>query len=720
MKKKSIKHCIKLLVFLFIVTAIITCYNLFDLGRFINLTYLRSQLDYWRFQLIQSPLQFSLIFCGIYILVTAASIPGAFLLTMLAGALFGLGWGTVLVSFSSTVGASLAFLIGRLFLRDYVATKFNKGYEKIDAGFRKEGGIYLFGLRLVPIFPFFVVNLVMSLTSISLVKYALISQIGMLAGTILYVNAGLALSTIEEVGQIFSGQIIVTFMFIAIFPLLAKRLLTRVKTHAVYKPYRHNKPKKYDYNVVVIGAGAGGLVASYIATTLRAKVALIEKNNMGGDCLNTGCVPSKSLLSLAKLVDTKKIAQQSNIRFHDPLFSFSTIMKRVHDAIARVAPHDSVERYRSLGVECIEGEARIRDPWHIAVKDTVVSTRSIIVATGGSPKIPKVEGIHAIPCYTSDTIWNLTNLPRKLLVLGGGFIACELSYAFSLLGSRVTLVCNKEALLPTEDRDVSDIAKQTLGEAGVTMLYNTHLQSCSRLSKNEYLAHILDKDGKKQGIDFSIMLSAIGRSPCSDIPSDIPFETNDHGLLTSNEFLQTQYPNIYTVGDVSSSRQFTHLAGHMGWYASVNALLGGIKKFKVNFSAIPSVTYISPELARIGLNEREAKMLNIDYESTIFYLEESDRAIAENKTKGFVKFLTPPKKDTILGATIVCDRAGEMISEISLAMSNKLGLNSILKTIHPYPSYGEAIKSAAGLWKKKHAPKNVLNFLERIFETLRN
>jgi pyruvate/2-oxoglutarate dehydrogenase complex dihydrolipoamide dehydrogenase (E3) component/uncharacterized membrane protein YdjX (TVP38/TMEM64 family) len=654
----------------------------------------------------------------IYVLVTALSLPGAAIMTLAGGALFGLWQGLLLVSFASSIGATLAFLVARFLLRDTVEQRFGERLKAIDRGIERDGAFYLFTLRLVPIFPFFIINLVMGLTRLRIWTFYWISQVGMLAGTAVYVNAGTQLAAIEQMSDILSLELLLSFVLLGIFPWIAKAIVAVVQRKRVYKPW--HKPKHFDRNLVVIGAGAGGLVSAYIAAAVKAKVTLIEAHKMGGDCLNYGCVPSKALIKSAKVAQQMRHADQYGLEPATPHFSFRAVMARVHRIIAEVEPHDSVERYTGLGVEVLQGYAKIIDPWtvDIALNDggsQRLTTRAIVIAAGAAPLIPDLPGLEEVGYVTSDTLWDafaeLDAPPRRLIVLGGGPIGCELAQAFARLGCEVTQIQRGERILHKEDPDVSELARQALERDGVKVLTEHSALRCERDGERKLL--VVAHAGEEKNIEFDQLLVSVGRKARLT-----GYGLEELGIPTSktvatNEYLETLYPNIYAAGDVAGPYQFTHTAAHMAWYAAVNALFGQFKRFKVDYSVIPWTTFIDPEVARVGLSEEEAQERGIAFEVTRFELAELDRAIADSATSGFVKVLTVPGRDRILGATIVGAQAGDLLAEFVLAMRHGLGLNKILGTIHTYPTLAEANKYAAGEWKKAHAPERVLRWLAR-------
>ena len=653
----------------------------------------------------------------IYVVVTALSLPGATVMTLAGGALFGLWLGFLLISFASTIGATLAFLAARFLLRDFVQRKFGDKLTAINAGVEKEGAFYLFTLRLIPIFPFFIINLVMGLTPIRTATYYIVSQIGMLAGTFVYVNAGTQLGRIDSLKGILSPGLLFSFALLGIFPIAAKKLIAYIKARKVLADY--HRPEKFNYNLAVIGAGSAGLVSSYIAAAVRAKVVLIEKNKMGGDCLNTGCVPSKALIRSAKILTYAKRASEFGFSKADLQFDFADVMARVHQIIKKVEPHDSIERYTQLGVDCIRGEALITSPYTITVNDRVITTRSIIIATGARPFIPPIPGLDKIGCLTSDNIWNLEKLPKRLMVLGGGPIGCEMTQTFARLGSEVMQVEMAPRIMGREDVEISEMVKSKFEQEGIQVLTGHRAKAVVTEDGRKIL--VCDHNGKEIRLEFDEILVAVGRAANAKGfgLEKLGVRLNKNGTVETNEILQTNFPNIFCAGDVAGPYQFTHTASHQAWYASVNALFGKFKTFRADYRVIPWATYTDPEVARVGLNELEAQEKGIEYEVTCFGIDDLDRAICDSEDHGVVKILTKPKSDKILGVTIVGTHASDIIAEYILAMKHGIGLNKILGTIHIYPTLAEANKSAAGVWKKAHAPEKALQWAERFHGWMR-
>jgi dihydrolipoamide dehydrogenase len=471
---------------------------------------------------------------------------------------------------------------------------------------------------------------------------------------------------------------------------------------------------KKDYNIIAIGGGSAGLVSAYIGSVVKAKVALIEKHQMGGDCLNTGCVPSKALLRSAKILSYIKRSQDFGLKSAQVDFDFPDVMGRVHDVIKKVAPHDSIERYTKLGVDCYTGSAKILSPHEVEVNGKTLTTKNIIIATGARPAIPPIPGLDQVDYLTTDTIWNLTTLPEKLVVMGGGPIGCELAQCFARLGSEVTIVEMLPDLLIREDEEASRMVRQKFIAEGVDVRINSKCKEVVVQDGKNYM--LVGKDGTTDWVEFDQLLVAVGRAANAKGfgLEDIGVKLGPRGTVEVDQYLRTTtHKNIYACGDVAGPFQFTHTAAHQAWYCAVNALFSPFKKFKVDYSVIPWATFTDPEVARVGLNEKDAKEQGIPYEVATYGIDDLDRAIADSEDKGYVKVLTPPGRDTILGVTIVGYHAGDLITEYVLAMKHGLGLNKILGTIHIYPTMAEANKYAAGIWKKNHAPTGLLNFIQK-------
>lgn len=699
------------------IALVVALFFIFDLQRFLTLESIKArQHDFENFYKGHTAVTI-MIYMVVYILVTAMSLPGAAVMSLAGGALFGLVTGTVMVSFASTIGATLAFLLSRFLFRDTIQKKFGDKLASINRGIERDGNFYLFTLRLVPVFPFFIINVVMGLTPIKTLSFYLVSQIGMLPGTIVYLNAGTQLGKLESAAGILSPAIIFSFALLGIFPLVARKIVDYLKARKVYTGY--TRPQRYDYNLAVIGAGSAGLVSAYIAAAVKAKVVLIEKDKMGGDCLNTGCVPSKALIRSAKILSYANRAREFGFQEGRITYDFAQVMERVQAVIKKVAPHDSVARYTQLGVDCIQGAARLVSPWEVAVNGRRISARSIVIATGGRPFIPPIPGLDNVTYYTSDTIWEIRQRPQKMVVLGGGPIGCELAQAFNRLGVEITQVQSNAYLMPREDTEISQLVADKFRAEGITVL--TGFRATKIVADESGQALVCRADDKELAIPFDTLLVAVGRSASVDGVGlkALGVRVSSRGTLAADDFLRTNFPNIFCAGDVTGPYQFTHTAAHQSWYAAVNALFGKFKKFRVDYRAIPWSTFTDPEVARVGLNEKEALEKHIAYEVTRFGIEDLDRAIADSEDHGMVKVLTRPGSDKILGVTIVGPHASDIIAEYILAMKHGLGLNKILGTIHIYPTLAEANKSAAGEWKKAHAPEKLLGWVEKYHNWMR-
>ena len=691
-------------------------YWYWDLGQWLTLEQLKASRDTLISLYADQPVKTALTFFGVYVLAAALSFPGASILTLAAGAMFGWAMGLLLVSFASSLGALLAFWVSRYLLRDVIEKRFGKLLQPINEGLAKDGTFYLLTLRLVPLFPFWLINLLMGLTTLGARRFYIVSQIGMLVGTAVYVNAGTQLAAIDTAADVLSPGLIASLVLLGVFPLMAKVMVGALQRRKLYA--RWPRPARFDRNLVVIGAGAGGLVSAYIAAAVRAKVTLIEGHKMGGDCLNYGCVPSKALIRSAKAMKQLRNAHRLGIRDVLGEVDFAGVMRRVHEVIGAIEPHDSVERYTLLGVEVLKGHARITSPWTVEIRQAdgsvqTLTTRSIVIAAGARPFVPPIPGLKEADFLTSDTIWGLTELPKRLVVLGGGPIGCELAQSFACLGSAVTQVEMAPRLMLREDPEVSDLVAASLRVDGVNVLTS---HQAIRVEVYEGEKRLIVRHGDEElPIAFDQLLCAVGRRPrvTGYGLEELGIPLTPQKTIQTNAFLQTLYPNIYAVGDVAGPFQFTHTAAHQAWYASVNALFGRFKRFKADYSVIPWATFTDPEVARVGLSETEAREQGVAYEVTRYDMDDLDRAIADGTAHGFVKVLTVPGKDKILGVTIVGEHAGDLLAEYVLAMKYGLGLNKILGTIHTYPTLSEANKYAAGQWKRAHAPHRLLGWLAR-------
>jgi len=696
-------------IFLLIVVVIFS-YKYFGLGEYLSLENLKLHQNSLHLYYTQNAFYVLGLFALLYIVSVALSFPGASILTLAAGAIFGFKVGIIVASLASTIGATLAFLASRYLFKNFLESKFKTKFDKINKGIEKEGIFYLFTLRLLPVFPFFLINLLMGLTKISTFTYFWVSLLGMLPGTMVYINAGTELAKIESIKGILSPSILISLVLLGILPILSKFIIDKIKSNKYLRKFK--RPKKFDYNMIVIGGGSAGLVSSYIAAAVKAKVLLIEKHKMGGDCLNTGCVPSKAIIKSAKIAHILKRSNEFGINCQNIKVDFAKVMERVHSIIKKIEPHDSVARYSGLGVECISGAAKILSPYEVIVDGKVFTTKNIVVATGAGPLVPAIPGLNEIDYLTSDNVWNLKELPQRLIVLGGGPIGSELAQSFARLGSKVTQVEMANRIMGREDAEISKIVSESFKKDGINVLTD---HKALRIDSQKKIL-ICEFKGAEITIEFDHILVAVGRK--ANIKGfgleELEIEISNKGAVVADEYLRTtNYPNIFVCGDVTGPYQFTHTASHQAWYVAVNALFGIFKKFKVDYRVIPWSTFIDPEVARVGLNENEAKEQAIAYQVSQFEIKELDRAITDGEDYGFIKVLTVPGTDKILGVTIVGDHAGDIIGEYVTAMKYNLGMNKILGTIHIYPTLSESNKYVAGVWKRQNTSPLILKYLEK-------
>lgn len=703
----------KRIIIFAIIAAIIGSFFLFDLGQYLTLESVQSRLSDLETFRDQNFLLTAGIYFLAYVAVAALSIPAALIITLLGGAVFGVFWGTLLVSFASSIGATLAFLVSRLLLRDWVQQRFGKYLAPINRGIEKDGAFYLFSLRMVPLFPFYIINLLMGLTPIKAWSFYWVSQLGMLLGTAVYVNAGSELAQISSLSGLVSAPVLISFSLLGLFPLAARFIVNALQANKALRQFK--KPARFDTNAVVIGAGSAGLVTSLIIAGARAKVTLVEKHKMGGDCLNTGCVPSKALIRSGRIMSYLRRAEEFGLQNVQGEVNFKAVMERVRGIIKTIEPHDSVERFTSLGVDCLQGEASILSPYEVQVGDKKITTRSIVIATGARPLVPPIPGLDEVGYLTSDTVWELEELPRRLLVVGGGPIGCELAQAFHNLGSEVSQVDMAERIMPREDPEVSEQVTARFTQQGIRVLTSHRLKSFGLQDGEKIMT--AEHNGEAVEVAFDHVLLAIGRK--ANVEGfgldSLPIMKNDNGTLAINAAMQTTIPNIYACGDVAGPYQFTHMASFQAYFAAANSLLGGLWRLRANYRVVPWATFTDPEVARVGLSETEAKEQGIAYEITRYDLDHHDRSLADGEAHGFVKVLTVPGKDKILGATIVGYHAGELIGEFVFAMTHNMGLKKISAVTHIYPTLSEANKFSANAWRNARLPEKYFPLMEKFF-----
>jgi pyruvate/2-oxoglutarate dehydrogenase complex dihydrolipoamide dehydrogenase (E3) component/uncharacterized membrane protein YdjX (TVP38/TMEM64 family) len=699
----------RIIIFLVIIASIFFSVVVFDVNSYLTFSELKERQSELQLLVNNNTFVAAITFFFIYVIATGLSIPGAAIFTLAGGALFGFTLGTILVSFASTIGALFAFLVARYFLHDFVQNKFSDRLNLINQKVTKEGAFYLLFLRLVPAFPFFLVNLLMALTPIRAFTYYWVSQLGMFPATLIYVNAGTQIARISSPRDIASPSLIFALVLLGILPFITKSIMSIIRNKRVYKKFQ--KPSAFEYHNVVLGAGSAGLVAAYTTSTLQGKVALIERHQMGGDCLNTGCVPSKSILRSAKFISDLKNHASYGLSDVSYAFEFMNIMKRVHDKIATIEPKDSTARYTELGVQCEQGEAVVISPWQVKVNDKILTAKNIIIATGATPDIPNITNLEQVPYFTTDSIWSLTESPEKLLIIGAGPIGCELGQAFARLESNVTIVHLQSSILPNEDEQAAKLVEASLLKDNVTLL--TNFNSDKFINNFGNYSLVGSHNDVITTINFTHLLIATGRKANLDGLDALNLDLDWQGRIATNETLQTMYPNVYACGDVTSPMQYTHIASHQAWYAAFNALFHPIKKFKCNLDNIPRAVFTDPEITSLGISEKQAIEQNIAHQVTTFPMDDIDRAVTDNATTGFIKVITPENSDKILGVCIVGEHASELIAEFVLAKTNGLGLNKILKTVHIYPTRSEINRMVAGKWRRSKLTSRTINILKK-------
>lgn len=653
------------------------------------------------------------LFALAYVAVTALSLPLALWLTLAGGALFGHGIGIPLVALSATAGATLAFLAARHLLRDAVTRRFADRMAAIDRGVARDGWRYLLSLRLVPAIPFFAVNLAMGLTAMPLRSYVVATFVGMLPATAIYVNAGVALGRLRSPSDILTLPAAGSLVLLAALPWVAR--IGAGVLHRSRPAGRWTRPRRFDRNLIVIGAGAAGLVASLTAATARARVTLVEAGRMGGECLNTGCVPSKALLASARAAEAQRRGPRFGLAPAPVVVDFPAVMRRVAGVIAAIAPHDSAERYRSLGAEVLAGRARLVDPWTVEIAlaaggTTRRSARHIVIATGSAPVVPAIEGLTTTPHVTTDTLWDrlaqMDAAPARMAILGGGAVGVELGQALQRLGSAVTLIEAGPRLLPREDPEAVALVTGRLEAEGVRIL--TETRALSAAPEGDGARIELAGPAGRESLRCDLLLVATGRRPRLDGIGldDLGLDPADPGAWPESLIL---------AGDADGGPQLTHRAGASGWATAMRALAAPFWRPAVPEDGVARVVFTDPELASCGLSEAEARARGLAVETTRFDLGTLDRALADGDGdgEGIVKVLTRAGSDRILGTTIVGPHASDLAGLVVLAMRRRIGLGALQSVPFAYPTYPEALGRTGGQWRLQRLSPRLLGLAQR-------
>lgn len=700
------------LIILALLIAAVACFFIFDLGEYLTLESIKSHSGALHGQVQAHPWWARGTFFAVYVALTALSFPGTVVLTLLAGALFGLLEGTLLVSFASNVGAVMAMLISRFMLRDWIQKRFGTQIAAINKGLAREGTFYLVSLRLIPLVPFVLLNPALGLTRVGMWTFWWTTQLGMLPGNAIYVNAGQQLVQLQSLSGILSPSMISTLVLLAVFPLLATRLLTLYKARQAYRGWR--RPKRFERNLVVIGGGTGGLATARIAASLKAQVSLFERQRLGGVAVHEGSVPARALSRSANLAHALHHGQPQGVRQQVEDADFAEVVGRVRRLADEAMGCPSAEHYTRLGVEVVMAEARLSSPWTVEVEGRTLASRAIVIATGSRPWVPPIPGLDAVEPLTCDTLWSLRERPERLLVLGNGAGACEFAQAFQRLGCQVTLASEREVLLEQEDAEAAQAVTAALNADGVEL----------RLGLSPLRVEVVEgerrlicgaRDEGELALPFDRVLLALGQS--ADVEGlgldALGLRCGDDGSLDVDEYLATRYPNIYAVGSVAGPYGAPHVAEHQAWYAAVNALFGGFRRFTVSERVIPHAVFTAPEIASVGLTEAEARALGVEFDVIRLNLSSLAGAVAEGAGEGFVKVLTEQGEDRILGVTIVGEQASETLAGFVVAMKHKLGLNKLAETVQLGATLGEASRVVAEAWRQQRRPTRAIGWAER-------
>lgn len=716
-----------------------------------SLAHLQAQYQDLQAWYAHAPWTVRAAFFSLYFVLASAAVPGIVVLTLAGGAVLGFGWGLLLVSFASSLGATLTLLVVRHVLAEslpaYLGAGMTRRLARMTEGLEREGVFYLLSLRLIPLVPFGAINVLMGLTRMPAWRFYLFSQLGMLPSTLIYLQAGSQLAALQSVSDVLQAHVAAVLIALACAlaatPWLTRRVLAWLRRRAVAA--RWQRPARFDYNLIVIGGGAGGLVSAYVAAHAQARVALVEAGDMGGDCLNRGCVPSKALIQSARVAQQARQAQGFGVQTGPVRVDFAVVMQRVRSIIAAIAPNDSPERYRAMGVDVVQAYAYLVDPWTVELRRSGqaserISARNIIVATGSQPAVPAIAGLQDSGYVTSDTLWDALEragaLPQRIAIVGGGPVGCELAQAFARLGAQVSLVESGPVLLSKEDADVSTLVQAALSAEGVRVFTGHQVLRCETWPQHAGADKliVLRQNSMRQSGSSGGLATPAAQDDEFAVPYDLlicatgrqarlrGFGLEDLGiasdtLLHTDAYLQTLIPSIYAAGDVVGPYQFTHAAAHQAWYAAVNALLDGWGALRPDYSVLPTAVYVAPQVARVGLNEQQAQARGVAYAVTRFELAGLDRAVCDAALgavpAGFVKVLTVPGRDTLLGVSIVGEQAAELLAPYALAMRQGLGLKAILATIHTYPTLSESAKQVAGQWQRAHLPTAAMRWLRR-------
>lgn len=679
---------------LILLLSLLALFFIFRLDQYLSFSFLHSyqaQLIYWTNTYYILTV---LLFLTLYTLAVAISLPGAIFFTLASGFLFGVFWGIVYVIIAATSGATILYFAVRTSLGNWLAKSASQWTERMRAGFQDNAFSYLLTLRLIPIVPFWVVNIIPGLLGVKPKTFILATFIGIIPGTAVFVILGSGIQNLFAMNQ--TPNLHVLFTPSILFPLLALAGLSLLPV--IYKAKISKSSPKNSFitvDLVIIGAGPGGLSVASVATQLGLKVILVESGLMGGDCLNYGCIPSKALLASAKTAHLLRQAHNFGIEVKGVDINFLNVLKHVHDVIKELAEHDSVERFKSLGVDVIEAEARFTGKNTITAKDLEIQAKHFVIATGSNPLIPSIPGLDITPYFTNESIFNLTEQPEHLMVIGGGPIGCELAQAFSMLGTHVTLV-EQQTLLSGEDEDCVTILRDQLNRMNISIYEHCTVQEVHSVNPQN-IKIVIQKKGELINITGSHLLIATGRKAhVTHLGLDKAGIDYTAQGINVNSYLQTSNNKVYAIGDVVGPFRFTHMASYQAGIVIRNIIFK--LPSKVNYQNIPRVTFTEPEIAHVGISEKEAsQQKNIKLIQWPF--KENDRANTDLKVEGKIKVFTDAKA-RILGVTIIGHCAGELILPWIMAVKEQKTLRSFTDVIVPYPTFSEISKQVAAEYYK--------------------